>query len=75
MKLATQTSVFAAALAASNMSGLGAMAHADPTRICPTCRPVTAPAVGWARRFLSLTATGCRTPTAHTGMRFSTGLR
>ena len=35
MKLATQTFVSAAALAASTMSGLSAMAHADPDRHMP----------------------------------------
>ena len=46
MKLATQTFVFAAALAASTMPGSGAMAHADPDPHTPNMRAGYCPGGG-----------------------------
>jgi len=46
MKLATQTFVFAAALAASTMPGSGAMAHADPDPHMPNMQAGYCPGGG-----------------------------
>ena len=46
MKLATQTFVFAAALAASTMPGLGAVAHADPDPHMPNMQAGYCPGGG-----------------------------